>query len=271
MIGVVGRMPARKLFPGESFMWSVQQNTAEGRARLKLVIFLFVLLAGAIVFQQYSAYLKQSNSLAQNNELSRQRLNMIVDVIPEQEAFRKKLAVVTKRYDTLRRLLPAEEQLDSFKRGVNELIEAKGLKVDAERVTQYSRPFYHEIRLSYSLKGSGKAVQQVFAKVKREPRLVLSTGPEKDSFENTGLALSIFSVPPKEEENKEDLDCHAKPQGVWFPFLKEELAALYDVYLLSCKTVLEHEALYRDIRRYRYLSEEVQYLETVRDTIVNSK
>jgi Tfp pilus assembly protein PilO len=252
-------------------MQSVRQNMAKGRVTLRMMIVFAILVAGAIFVEQYRSYLQQRDALEYNNALNRQRLDRIVNTLSRQDEFTKQLSTVEQRYTALRQQLPAEPQLEEFQRGVEKLLKEKGLGVQAKRVARYSRPFYQEIRLAYSIKGGVNAVQEVLAQLHKQPRLVLSTGAEKESFEFTGLVLSIFSIPPKGPERILEPTCLTPPQDVWLPLLKGKLASLYENYAKTCRAVMDSRALYRDIQRYRFLNEEVLFLEHVLTTITASR
>jgi len=243
----------------------------KAKVTLALILSFAALILFAITFQQYSSYLKQRGNLLLSDEQNRQLLKEIEQGASQQETLSRQLAEVSQRYDTLRQQLPSELQLDDFKRQLEGRFKAKGLKVLAQREAHYSRPFYREVRLSYSLKGSVKAVQQVLAQIKKQPRLVVSSGAEKESDENTGLTISIFSVQQEEEQRVAIPECLGEPEGVWFPSLKEELALLYSDYSRTCSELTERAEFHRDMQHYRHLKEAVLYLEHIRDSLTKTK
>jgi hypothetical protein len=235
-----------------------------------MILFFAVIVAAAIILLQYSSYAQQRDKLLEGSIKSRQQLNQIVNVLPRREAFTEQLNELKRRHDALRQQIPAEPQLDTFQRGLEEMLKAKGLEVRADRAARLSRPFYQELRLSYSIKGSVSSVQQVYTELQKQPRVVIGPGPARESFESTGLVFSIFSAPPKGEERIVVPECLAAQEGVWLPLLTDKLASLYDNYVRTCRAVIDNGELFRDIQRYRYLSEEVQFLETVRSSITGS-
>jgi hypothetical protein len=235
-----------------------------------MIVFFAVIVAAAIIIMQYSSYAQQRDELLEGSIKSRQQLNQIVNVLPRREAFTEQLTELTRRHDALRQQIPAEPQLDTFQRGLEEMFRTKGLEVRAERAARLSRPFYQELRLSYSVKGSVSKVQQVFTELQKQPRVVIGSGPVRESFENTGLTLSIFSAPPKAEEQIVVPECLAAREGVWLPLMKDKLASLYDNYIRTCRAVIDNGELFRDIQRYRYLSGEVEFLEGIRRSIIGA-
>lgn len=251
-------------------MQGVRQNKAGGRVTVRMILLFAVTVAAAIIIMQYNSYAQLRDELLQGSIQSRQQLNQIVNVLPRQGAFSEQLTELTRRYDALRQQIPVEPELEPFQRVLNEMFREKDLEVKAERVARYSRPFYQELRLSYSIKGSVKDVQQVFTRLQQQPRLVIGEGAVKESFENTGLVFTIFSVPPSAIEPNPTPACLAAKEGVWLPLLKQRLDSLYDNYMRTCQAVLDNEALYRDIQRYRYLSSEVEFLEKVRSSITGA-
>lgn len=251
-------------------MQGVRQNKAGGRVKVRMILLFAVTAAAVIIILQYNSYAQLRDELLQGNIQSRQQLNQIVNVLPRRGAFSEQLTELTRRYDALRQQIPAEPELEPFQRVLNEMLREKGLEVKAERVARYRRPFYQELRLSYSIKGSVKDVQKIYTRLQEQPRLVIGEGAVKESFENTGLVFTIFSVTPSAIEPNPTPACLAAKEGVWLPLLKQRLDSLYDNYMRTCQAVLDNEALYRDIQRYRYLSSEVEFLETVRNTITAS-
>lgn len=244
-----------------------------GKAKVALTLFfLFIaLVLFAVTYQQYNTYLTQRSRILQGDESNRRLNQQIEALLPEREAFAKRFSEVTQKRDYLRKALPSKMQLDKFKAEVEKQLEARKLKVLAQREAMYNRRLYHEVRLIYSIKGSVTTVKQAYHRLNKQPRLMLRKGPEKESKDTTGLQVSIFSVPPREELPLQSITCVGGPQGVWIPLLKDELELLYSDYNRSCQALLDYSDLYHDMQRIKQLDEEVAYLKKVRRTIIESR
>jgi Tfp pilus assembly protein PilO len=240
-------------------------------ARVKVTLSLFlsvtVLVVTVVGVLQYNSYFNQRYQLLQQDEENRRLLKAIEPVRQRQELFYRELAETRLRYDDLRRQIPAELQLEAFKRQLERQFQKRGLAVLAQREARYNRPSYQEVKLSYSLKGHVSSVQQVVKHFRTQARLVISSGAEKESDKNTGLALSVFSAPIEEPVVVTIPAFIDEPEDTLLPFLNEELGVLYEDYFRTCRVLEESKDVYRDMQQYRHLSESVQQLEKIRDSL----
>lgn len=244
---------------------------AKVKFTLTLIVVLIVLGVSALLLQQYSTYFNERRILLKSDDENRLLLKKIEDVLPQKAELSKQLTDITDHYETLRQELPVEMQESKFKREIEEIFKAMHLTILAQRELRYSRPTYNEVKLVYSIKGKLDIVQQALNQIKKQTRIVVSNGPEKDSKESTGLEISIFSVMPDEKAKLETVECLSSPHSVWLPVLKDELLQIYQDYNQTCQVLVNSADFYADMQRYHQLNESVLYLENIRDSIVKSK
>lgn len=235
---------------------------------LSVVVSVFALLGIAVVAQQYNAYFNQRQQLLQGDEQNRRLLQTIEPIRDRQAAFSHELEALSQRYESLRRQIPVEMQLDTFKKQLGEQYSKSGLKVLAQREARFNRAAYEEVRLSYSLKGNTAGVQQVVRYLQSLPRLVVIKGPQKESKENTGLIISIFSVKAVADETVELPKCIEKPDALLFPFLNDEIDLLFSDYQRTCDEIEKHIALHNDMQRHQRLGTSVRKLEQIRGSLL---
>jgi hypothetical protein len=234
------------------------------KGTIVIITSLAAVAAVTVTFQQYSRYSDYLNILLQSDSKNRALRQQLEEVLPQQDAFMKQLAAAQERYQDLRRQLPSELMLDKFKASFEGILAQRKLKVLAQREARYNRPLYQEVRLSYSIKGSESAVQRALTQLRKQERLIVSDGAKKESDENSGLVLSIFSVPAEQVTLLSMPNCLEPPRDIWFPLLQQELMPLYQDYLRDCEALQQDSGLYQDMQRYRQLSEQLLFLENVR-------
>lgn len=244
---------------------------SKAKFTLTLIISLIVLGVFALLFQQYNTYFEQRGILLKSDDENRQLLKKIEEVLPQKAELSNQLTEINSRYESLCKQLPDKMQEDDFRQNIEAILKAKRLKILARREIHYSRPTYNEVKLVYSLKGKAETVRSALSQIKKLSRIVVSDGPEKESKENTGLEISIFSVMPEKKTKLETLECLSSPDSVWLPVLKDELHQIYHDYQQNCQTLKDNAEFYADMQRYRQLNESVLYLENIRDSLVNEQ
>jgi hypothetical protein len=246
---------------------------ADTRVVFKRVLILILLLVAALMYHQYSLYIERRDRIVQADVENLRALAKIDSVLKREQEFSSDLAALTERHEQLRQQLPTQMGLDDFKQELATLYAKYDIEVLAQRDAPHYRSLYKEMRLSYSLKASMRHVEQVMNELKKRPRLVLSNGPQRQSLKNIGLTLSIFSVPEEVQINIKIPKCMSRTENLFIPYLRQELEPVYNDYIQTCQTLVleQNSALYQDIQRYQQLQEDVQRLETIRNTLREGK
>lgn len=239
--------------------------------KLRRILLLLVVVAAAVSYQQYNRYLEWRKQLQQEAAAFSVSLAKIDEAKGEGVAFSQRLEAVVQRYDTLRGELPGSMNLEDFSRSLERLLAERGIEVLAQREAHHYRSLYQEVRLSYSLRGSVQAVQRVLAVLQEQPRLVLSDGPREESRKNTGLQLSVYSVPLDEPSALSVPECISEPGDLYLPYLTNLLQPVYQDYLDSCRKVSDEGELYLDIQRYQQLASAVNRLSSIRTAIIQAR
>ena len=116
---------------------------------------IMILLAFALLifgYQQYDTYLKFRKQLVKYDSENRTLMLKIEEVKSRQSDFSAQYAAVTQKYDRVRQQLPDDMRLTDFKKEIDKIFADEGVIVVVQREAHYTRSYYSEVRLNYSLK-----------------------------------------------------------------------------------------------------------------------
>lgn len=242
-----------------------------GKITLKGLLLILLLILLAMLYQQYDSYLQFRKQLTKSDVENRILLMKVENTKRDKDAFAQRYARVSERYAALRMQLPVDMNLEAFKKSLDEAFKSRGVKILAQREAHNYRSFYHEVRISYSLKGNMSGVMQIIKTLENEPRLVIFDEPRDEGNNTVSLGLSIFSTNSETQIKTKRLECISKPVWLVVPLFLSEIDRIYKQYSLTCHALSRNADIYAELQRYEQMVSAVNILESIKKSIIREQ